>query len=221
MQCLLSGCQNSGGVNNVLLGPHSEAPLTVHFYSPQLSPTLKHQKKRPPLFGPAREDCWSISITSAGAGGGTQPWEAPLGGTPGLSTASGTVAVLSREVRLEASPKPGPAGLLMAEISISVCSGLILTSGSCGQIQDSFVKRCCGRGSPALACHHRLRSLPHFLCCSVLWVCFLAYVQALTRLRVFATSSHPAPLRDGFFFPSFNVQPLLCSHLTRGHLKDV
>lgn len=42
--------------------------------------SLTLRNKSPPSFRPARQDVWSFSITSGGAGGGTQPWEAPLGG---------------------------------------------------------------------------------------------------------------------------------------------
>lgn len=40
-------------------------------------------------------------------------------------------------------------------------------------------------------------------------------------MHVFAKLSHPAPLRDVFFSPSFDLQSLLYSHLTREHLNEV
>lgn len=95
--------------------------------------TLRN-KSPPPSFRPARQDVWSFSITSGGAGGGTQPWEAPLGGH-----------LACRQLRVQLLLEASPAGLSMAEISISVCSALMLTSDSCGQIQVWFVKWCCGQ----------------------------------------------------------------------------
>lgn len=175
---------------------------------------------------------------SGGAGGGTQPWEPPLEGH--LACRQLWVLLLSCKTSQAGSkPKPTWAGLLMAEMSISVCFGLMLTSGSWGQIQvwlKVSLDSVCGQWSLLLTCLLIITLWGHEHISSVFWpfslavcVCVCFPMGSLFRLHAsfdetscmfFAKLSHPALLHRCLYFSSFYVQPLICSHLTGDHFSE-